>query len=111
MQSAGSKPSNEREPLAGLVERVTFHNADNGFCVLRVKARGHRDLVTVLARRRLFLLENTFRPAAVGRTTASTDYNFAPPSCARPRRPRPKAWRNTWARASSRGSARPLPNA
>ncbi|GAB0119802.1 ATP-dependent RecD-like DNA helicase [Acidisoma sp. 7E03] len=30
------------------MERVTFHNADNGFCVLRVKARGHRDLITVL---------------------------------------------------------------
>jgi hypothetical protein len=27
---------------------VTFHNAENGFCVLRVKARGHRDLVTVV---------------------------------------------------------------
>ena len=37
-----------REVLAGLVERVTFHNADNGFCVLRAKARGHRDLVTVI---------------------------------------------------------------
>ena len=33
-----------QEVLAGLVERVTFHNADNGFCVLRIKARGHRDL-------------------------------------------------------------------
>ncbi|MDN2582931.1 AAA family ATPase, partial [Aquibium sp. ELW1220] len=37
-----------REVLAGLVERVTFHNSDNGFCVLRVKARGHRDLVTTV---------------------------------------------------------------
>jgi len=27
---------------------VTFHNAENGFCVLRVKARGHRDLITVV---------------------------------------------------------------
>ncbi|MBK1660123.1 SF1B family DNA helicase RecD2 [Paracraurococcus ruber] len=36
------------EVLAGLVERVTFHNAENGFCVLRVKARGRRDLVTVV---------------------------------------------------------------
>jgi len=36
------------EVLAGLVERVTFHNSDNGFCVLRAKARGHRDLVTVV---------------------------------------------------------------
>ena len=38
------------EALAGLVERVTFHNPENGFCVLRVKARGHRDLVTVVGR-------------------------------------------------------------
>ena len=36
------------EALAGLVERVTFHNAGSGFCVLRVKARGQRDLVTVV---------------------------------------------------------------
>ena len=40
--------SPDREVLAGLVERVTFHNAENGFCVLRIKARGHRDLVTVV---------------------------------------------------------------
>ena len=37
-----------QEVLAGLVERVTFHNAENGFCVLRIKARGHRDLITVI---------------------------------------------------------------
>src|ERR1035437_6400077 len=37
-----------REVLAGVVERVTFHNAESGFCVLRIKARGHRDLVTVV---------------------------------------------------------------
>jgi exodeoxyribonuclease V alpha subunit len=37
-----------QEVLAGLVERVTYHNADNGFCVLRAKARGHRDVVTVV---------------------------------------------------------------
>ena len=37
-----------QEVLAGLVERVTFHNADNGFCVLRIKTQGHRDLVTVV---------------------------------------------------------------
>jgi exodeoxyribonuclease V alpha subunit len=38
----------QRENFAGLVERVTFHNPDNGFCVLRVKARGARDLITVV---------------------------------------------------------------
>jgi exodeoxyribonuclease V alpha subunit len=26
----------------------TFHNEENRFCVLRVKARGQRDLITVL---------------------------------------------------------------
>ena len=36
------------EVLAGLVERVTYHNAENGFCVLRARARGHRDVVTVV---------------------------------------------------------------
>ena len=38
----------QQEVLAGLVERVTFHNVETGFCVLRIKARGHRDLVTVV---------------------------------------------------------------
>jgi exodeoxyribonuclease V alpha subunit len=36
------------EVLAGLVDRVTFHNSENGFCVLRVKARGQRDPITVI---------------------------------------------------------------
>ena len=40
--------SSDREVLAGLVERVTFHNPENGFCVLRTLLRGHRDLVMVV---------------------------------------------------------------
>ena len=43
-----SAVDHSREPLSGLVERVTFHSPETGFCVLRVKVRGHRDLVTVL---------------------------------------------------------------
>lgn len=35
------------ERLSGSVERVTFHNPDTGFSVLRVKVSNHRDLVTV----------------------------------------------------------------
>ena len=42
-----SNPS-DRQVLAGLVERVTYQNSENGFCVIRVKARSHRDLVTVV---------------------------------------------------------------
>jgi exodeoxyribonuclease V alpha subunit len=34
--------------LAGTVERVTFHNEENGFSVLRVQARGRREPVTVV---------------------------------------------------------------
>ena len=41
-------PQAPQEVLAGIVERVTYHNDESGFCVLRVKARGHRDLVTVV---------------------------------------------------------------
>lgn len=37
-----------QEVLAGLVERVTFHSEESGFCVLRLKARGHRDLITTV---------------------------------------------------------------
>jgi exodeoxyribonuclease V alpha subunit len=44
-----SEPTpSDREVLTGLVERVTYQNAENGFCVLRIKARGHRELVTLV---------------------------------------------------------------
>ena len=46
--TADFAPTAATEVLAGFVERVTFHNPENGFCVLRVKARGQRDLVTVV---------------------------------------------------------------
>lgn len=36
------------ERFSGSVERVTFHSEESGFCVLRVKVRGRRDLVTVI---------------------------------------------------------------
>src|SRR5215472_3748587 len=36
------------EEISGLIERVTFHNDDSGFCVLRVKARGQREETTVI---------------------------------------------------------------
>jgi exodeoxyribonuclease V alpha subunit len=40
-------PPTAVDSLAGLVERVTFFNEENGFAILKVKAKGHRDLVTV----------------------------------------------------------------
>ncbi len=44
----GSGQGAHPERLSGSVERVTFHSPESGFCVLRVKVRGQRDLVTVV---------------------------------------------------------------
>ncbi len=38
------------DTLSGTIERVTFHNPDSGFAVLRVLARGRRGLVTVVGK-------------------------------------------------------------
>ena len=42
-----NEPNQAKELLSGITERVTYHNSENGFCVLRVKVKGHKDLVTV----------------------------------------------------------------
>src|SRR6201997_926568 len=36
------------EEISGLIERVTFHNDESGFCVLRVSARGRQNETTVV---------------------------------------------------------------
>ncbi|CAG0936278.1 ATP-dependent RecD-like DNA helicase [Thermoflexales bacterium] len=36
------------DSLDGLVERITYYNAENGYTVLRLNARGYADLVTVV---------------------------------------------------------------
>ena len=46
MSASDAKPALDQ--LSGLVERVTFHNADSGFCVLRLKVKGERDLITLI---------------------------------------------------------------
>src|SRR5437870_4626827 len=43
-----AQPNAPTEIMAGLVERVVFHNPESGFCVLRVAARGHREPVTIV---------------------------------------------------------------
>jgi exodeoxyribonuclease V alpha subunit len=41
-------PQPSSDHFSGTVERVTFHNEENGFSVLRVQGRGRRELVTVV---------------------------------------------------------------
>lgn len=43
-----SGPGAAADGLSGLVERVTFHNEDTGFAVLKVKVKGRRELVPVV---------------------------------------------------------------
>jgi len=44
-------PSSDREErVSGVIERVTYHDEETGFCVLRVKAPRRRELVTVVGR-------------------------------------------------------------
>lgn len=45
--NAPRKKEDERR-LDGQIERVVFRNEDNGYAVLRVNVRGHKDLVTVV---------------------------------------------------------------
>jgi hypothetical protein len=60
------KPS-DREVLAGLVERVTYQNADSGFCVVRVRVRGRRELVTLVGH--------------IDRSICSSVIALTPPEC------------------------------
>lgn len=47
-QKPQPSPAGQPEQVAGLVDRVTFHNEESGFCVLRNKARGRREVVIVV---------------------------------------------------------------
>lgn len=42
------RSSAESDRITGAVERVTFHSEETGFAVLKVKVRGHRELVAVV---------------------------------------------------------------
>ena len=53
------KPSPEKSPqevLAGFVERVTYHNVENGFGVLRAKARANAFLAVAILTQALRLI-------------------------------------------------------
>ena len=79
-----------QEVLAGLVERVTFHNAENGFCVIRIKAPGHRELVTAVGHAATIAPASGSPRRANGSMTGPTASSSNRGSCARRRQPRPK---------------------
>jgi exodeoxyribonuclease V alpha subunit len=46
--AAPERSATPTDKLSGVIERVTFFNEESGFCVLRIKAPGHREEVTVI---------------------------------------------------------------
>src|SRR6184192_2514411 len=48
MSAASPERTPSTEQISGVIERVTFHNEDSGFCVLRVKTKGHREEMSVV---------------------------------------------------------------
>ena len=46
----GVDPTADRELVSGVVERITYHDQESGFAVLRVRAPGVADLATVVGR-------------------------------------------------------------
>ena len=55
------------DTLTGFVERVTFHNPENGFAVFRVKVKERKDFVTVVG---------TIRVTCVGTWVATSQGTF-----------------------------------
>ncbi len=50
MSSSHSIYTMQDETLEGLVDLITFHSEESGFCVLKVKARGFRETVAVIGK-------------------------------------------------------------
>ena len=46
----GVDPTADRELVSGVVERITYHDQESGFAVLRVRAPGVADLATFVGR-------------------------------------------------------------
>jgi exodeoxyribonuclease V alpha subunit len=84
-----------QEVLAGLVERVTYHNVENGFCVLRAKARGHRDVVTVVGHAATIAAGEWITASGEWINDQTHCQQFKARSCGHRRRLEPKASRNT----------------
>jgi exodeoxyribonuclease V alpha subunit len=48
MTAANPERRPATEEISGVIESVTFHNDESGFCVLRIKTKGHREETTVI---------------------------------------------------------------
>src|SRR5690348_3780205 len=93
------RTASSTEVLAGLVDRVTFHNPENGFCVLRVKARGQRDLITVVGHAAMISAGEFIQTSGGWVNDRTHGVQFEPRSSRPPRRRLSRGSRNISARA------------
>ena len=78
--SDGSPASPRTETLTGLVERVIYHNPENGFCVLRIKVRGHKALETLIGHAPSVTRRGSARDRARQRRSSSSRWRPMQPS-------------------------------
>ena len=107
---ANAPETPHRETLVGSVERVTFHNEDSGFAVLKVKARGQRDLVPVVGHAASISAGEFIHAVGVWFTDRTHGLQFKADSSRPRRRRRPRGSRNTSAPAWCAASARSSPS-
>lgn len=69
-------PAEDREALSGVVERVVFHNPENGFAVLRVRVRGSFQPATVVGRLPLVSQGETIRAAGAWKNDPNHGVQF-----------------------------------
>ena len=77
------------ENLSGIIERVAFHNQENGFCVLRGRVAGHSAVATVVGRVPSVSAGENFEAAGTwvndrehGRQFRADELRVSPPSTA-----------------------------
>ena len=66
----------DREALSGVVERVVFHNPENGFAVMRVRVRGRGQPVAVVGRLPVVSQGETIQASGSWRNDASHGVQF-----------------------------------
>ena len=71
-----TRPAEDREALSGVVERVVFHNEENGFAVLRVRVRGSFQPATVVGRLPLVSQGETIRASGAWKNDPNHGVQF-----------------------------------
>jgi exodeoxyribonuclease V alpha subunit len=75
------------EYISGIVERITYANEENGFCVIKIKSKGFSDLVTVVGNLAAVNVGATLRlkgdwkfDSKYGKQFSATDYRETVPA-------------------------------